>query len=70
MYIYHMCVGTHERQKTTPDLLELQLQAVGSHGMWVLRTELRSLARGENSSNNVAMSVSSFCYFPILFFLN
>lgn len=43
--IWTTCVMCYEGQKRVPDLLELELQTVVSHPVWVLGTELRSSVR-------------------------
>ena len=47
MYVHMFmftCVfaGTHRGQKTTLDLLEVELQATVSHLIWVLGTKIKS----------------------------
>lgn len=40
----HMCMSVFKCQKRVADSLELKLQVVGSHPVWVLETELGSPA--------------------------
>lgn len=42
-YYAKVCVVAFRRQKEGMDLLELDLQVIASHQMWVLGAELRSL---------------------------
>lgn len=54
-----VCRGPWEPERML-DLLELQLQAIGSHPMWVLETESGCLGRVVSSLNHRALSPGSF----------
>lgn len=45
IYVQHVHAGARKGQKRAADPLELDLKAVASHPMWVLRPEPGSFAR-------------------------
>lgn len=45
----HICVGNHRKQKRTSDSLEMELQGVVNHQMWVLGTEHQVLRKNRCS---------------------
>lgn len=56
MYVFvcgdvHMSANTLGRQKSISDPLELELDVVVSHLMWMLGAELRPSARAPNAFN-------------------
>lgn len=56
----HMCVVAYGIQKTVLDILELELQEIVSHPIWVLGTELRS-------SERVAYALTTESFLQTLF---